>query len=334
VCALAAAYTHLLAPVVFLAQAFPVILQRRRNRAGFRRWLAAAALAAGLYWAWLAVLARSGGFATAYTGWIPRPELADLPLTYYVLSVGATAGWRNPLTYLSLLVYLALAVLLLRRWRELEPARRWGLAAAGWSVLGMPPVVWLASQRQSIYVDRYFVPLLPLLSLWIAAGLDVLWRRRRALAWGGLVVLLALDTWSLANLHLNPRYWRDDWRGAAAWIRAEVRPGDVLLSYAHRPFTYYSPGGLAVHDAWPMMEDPEAYAERTVPVVAGKGRLWLVLPLTVLNNHGFCEERDELARYWVDENPYVQWLLDEYSLLDTRRLPGIQVMLFGVGQRG
>jgi hypothetical protein len=329
-CVLVAAYTHLLTPIIYLAQAFLIVLRRRRNRSGFGRWCLTMVVAGTLYVAWLVVLARSGGFATAYTGWIPTPVLLDLPLTYYVLSVGATAGWKNTFTFLPLVLYLVLTATLIWRWRTLAASRRWHLAVMSCAVAFMPLLVWVASQRQSIYVDRYFLPLLPLLMIWVAVGLRVVWRWRRALAWGMLAVLLAFDIWSLANQHFNPRYSRDDWRGAAGYIRARARSDDAMLTYVGTPFRYYSLGELELQSAWAVSEAPAAFAERTAQVVDGKDRLWLVLPLTILNNHGFCEERDELAIDWVDRNPYVQWLVGQYTLLDSLRLPGVQVMLFGL----
>lgn len=330
--ALAAAYTHLLAPVVFVAQAFPVILRRRRNPRAFRHWFLALLPAGALYLAWLIVLATSGGFVTAYTGWIPTPAWADIALTYYVLTVGATAGWRNALTYVPLAVLLALTAWLLVRARTLSSSRRWSLTVVGIGIVLMPPLVWLASLRQSIYVDRYFLPLVPLLAVWTAVGLDLLWDRRRTIAWLCLVLLLVFDAWSLARLHFHPRYRRDDWRGAAALLRNRSEPGDALLGYASRPFEHYPIGDLEPQDAWPIMEDESAYGVRTAAVVAGKERLWLVLPLTVLNNHGFCEEREELVVRWIDENPYVQWLDLNFRLLEEHRFTGIHVMLFDVGE--
>jgi len=314
--------------VVFLGQAFFMILQRRHNQLCFRRWLLVTGLAAAPFLAWLFVLARSGGFATAYISWIPRPTLLDLPLTYYVLSVGATAGWQNPLTYLPLALYITLLAMLIWQRRTLAFPQRWALTATSWGVVLAPPLVWLASQRQPIYVDRYFLPLVPLLTVLIATSLSLLWRWRVRVAWGVLVVLLAVDAWSLVNLHFNPRYFRDDWRGAAAYIHAQATPDDALLTYTDKPLKYYSPGGLTLQDAWPMLKDPESTARATT----GKKRLWLVLPLTTRNNHGFYEERDKAAINWIDRNPHVQWLMEHYSLLETRRLPGIQVMLFRIEQ--
>jgi len=324
-CVFAAAYTHLLTPIVFLGQAFFIILQRQNNRLKFRRWFAVTTTTSLLFLIWLAILTRRGGFANNVP-WIPQPTLIDLPLTYYVFSVGKTAGWRNPVTYLPLLIYIALLTILIRQRRELSPSRRWTLALISCGVAFMPTIVWIASQRHPIYVDRYFLPLVPLLIVLIAAGLHIVSSHRRKLAWGLLVILLLFDTWSLANMHFNPRYVRDDWRGAAAYIRDRTRPKDTLLSYTDNPFEYYSPGGLTPHDAWELMEDPQ----QTAQIASGKERLWLILPLTVLNNHQFYEEREQLVEAWIDKNPYVQWVKDHYILVDTRRFPGVQVMLFEI----
>jgi mannosyltransferase len=326
-CAFAAAYTHLLIPIVFLGQAFFIIYQKNRNQISFYRWFIVMALLGMPLIVWMIVLAKSGGFTNAYINWIPKPTLMDLPLTYYVLVVGTTAGRQNPLTYLPLMFYLVLLAALLWRRQRLTHLQNLTLTLLGIPVIFVPNLVWLASQRQPVYVDRYFLPLSPSLIVLISAGLQIVSNHRRKLAWGLLTILLLFDVWSLANMHFNPRYARDDWRSAAAYIRDRATPNDALLSYADKPFEYYSSGGLTPQDAWELMEDPQ----QTVQIANGKERLWLVLPLTVLNNHQFYEEREQLAEAWIDKNPYVQWLMDHYTLLDSHRFPGVQVMLFKTG---
>jgi hypothetical protein len=94
-----------------------------------------------------------------------------------------------------------------------------------------------------LFTARYLSFVAPLLCLICAAGAVCLrWRRAGALAVG---LLLALQLLSLGRYHLDPRFGREDWRGAAAWVMARQRGGDVILfdhHYVQLPFDRYHRG--------------------------------------------------------------------------------------------
>jgi hypothetical protein len=102
-----------------------------------------------------------------------------------------------------------------------------------------------------LFTARYLSFLIPVLCVICAAGAVELPGRRVGLAAAGL--LMALQIVSLGRYHLDPRFGREDWRGAAAWVMARQRPGDMILfdhAYVQIPFDRYhrrEGGSRSVH---------------------------------------------------------------------------------------
>jgi len=335
VCVSVALLTHLLTPVVYFSQALFLILQFRQEPRKLQSWMLAMIGPAVAFLAWLAPILLTGGFApaTPWIAWIPRPALWDLPLTFYSFTVGATAGWHNLITYLPLcLAIAALGVLIWRR-RTFSPSTRWHLSLLTWEVIGTLGLAFLISQVRPIYMDRYFLPLLPAFLILVSAGLCRVPSRWKRAAVVALAIFALFDVASLRYMYFDPRYHRDEWRGVANLINRQAQPGDGLISYVTLPFRYYALD-LPIHTISAQRADSAYFAQQTATAVEGKERLWVIIPLTVLNNHSFFDERDALAVKWVENNPYVLWLTERYRLIETQRLPGVQVMLYDVRSDG
>ena len=87
-----------------------------------------------------------------------------------------------------------------------------------------------------------------------AAGYAAL-RRRSAWLAGGPALLLLLPTLvALRNYYVDPRYAREDMRGAARVLRAEAGEGELILGLgAPQVLTWYYPGPVPVefvYDVW------------------------------------------------------------------------------------
>jgi len=335
VCVLVASLTHLLTTLVFLNQALYLILQLRKEPPKLRSWAFAMTAPAIVFLAWLKPMLLTGGFApaTPWIAWIPRPALWDLPLTLYTFTVSATAGRHSLVTCIPLLIAgSALGALIWQR-GSFPKLARWRLSLLAWQVMGTICLTFLISQVRPIYMDRYFVPLLPVFLVLVACGLArvLLWWKRAAIAALGIFILF--DAASLRNMYFDSRYHRDDWRGTAALINGRAQSGDGLISYVALPFHYYALN-LTRHTISSQTADPAYFAHQTAEATAGKARLWVIIPLTVLNNHSFFDERDAVAIKWVENNPYVLWLTERYPLIEAQRLPGVQVMLYNVRPDG
>ncbi len=198
-------------------------------------------------WAWV-FASHVGAQARGYTTNLPG-RILSLP---FMLLLGESAAVRQyPETYLQaalrhlwLLAPFAVAVAPLlvfgvrALWRRGEESRFLLLAAAT-PLVGLAVLFpWLP-----LFTARYLAFLMPVLCVVVAAGAVTLrWHRVGAMA---VAVILALQGLSLGRYHLDPRFGREDWRGAAAWVSARERPGDVILfdhDYVHIPFDRYYQG--------------------------------------------------------------------------------------------
>ena len=143
---------------------------------------------------------------------------------------------------IALLVVTALGARSLgRRYPEARvPVALWLLFPLAFAALGAIVTVHPFNVRYTI------ISFLPALVL-IVVGLDALrGRALRGLAWAGVGVVSVV---ALSGYYTDPRYARDDNRGAAAYLLAHANP-DVLV-IAHRAFTarilrYYAPSATHI----------------------------------------------------------------------------------------
>jgi len=161
--------------------------------------------------------------------------------------------------------------------------------------------IWLVSLWVPVYMNsRYVIVSSPAFYLGVAMGIDALWRWRRIAGAVGLAVLITGMGLSIVRYHRHERYAaRQDYRGAAAYITANERVGDIIVVTGHEnllPFQHYYRGNLDV------VASPERAFEvdRIGPDLAALGqdlgRLWLVeCPAYVSDPKG-------LALQWLDEH--------------------------------
>lgn len=240
------------------------------------RWRAAglwvgAHLLAGLAFApWTPIALRA-------SGWRP-PDLgaagagAAMARTL-LLGVTSPAGavWR-----FALPAALLLGLALLTRARS----RRVVWAAALMAFLPATLLLALGAYRPA-YLKFLMVSVAPL-GVLLALPLTLLARRGYRVA-GGIagacwLTLLPLQGVALQHLYFDPAYTRDDYRGIAARIAAEGRPGDAILLDAPNQwevFTYYYKGPLPVYPA-PYHPSPEAAAAWVADSIAGHRQLFVL----------------------------------------------------------
>ena len=231
---------------------------------GRRRALFVAGAAIGVaglaYLPWVPVLL--GQMGSGVSAWIrpffeSTPPVAAIPRSFEVMGVGASfPGYLGPLSRLSdgipgdalwIAVRVAGASLTafllwfaVFRGRE-DEARPESVGILG-ALLVLPLLLpWLVSLVwQPVYLGgRYEVVASTAFALLVGRGIDVLWQERPAVAaaaaaaWCGLAILSLLAYFAVPV--------DDGERQAAAWIRANARPGDVFVfpGYSRAVPEYY-----------------------------------------------------------------------------------------------
>ena len=295
----------------------------RRYFGRFRYWVLAQFVAGLALLPWIFFTARRPA-QTFGIGFLDRPDLLDLPLTYWNLAIGFSRGNFWPLTGLALLAVTAALLLgLTQPTARLWPAQK---IVVLWLILPVG-LVWLISQRRSFYADRYLSFVIPALLLLVSLGLT----RLKAKGWRWLLigVVLAANGYGLLLTARDPAFLKDDWRGAVAYLTAQEQPDDVILLYSTHiqfPFGYYYAGQLPQK---PISLNLENYPLE--PLTAGHNRAWLVYPYTRRPTH-YPMQPLLPQGYWQadpDRNPLlVAWLTAHTdNIVEYQHFRGIEMWL-------
>ena len=280
--------THYFFFVLVAALLLLAALDIRREPRFFRYWSIAtlsALVPLALWLLWFFALPEP----SLGIGWIDAPSVGDLPATAWNL-LGGYGGVNAPGTTALGLASAAALLALLR----LAP-RRSEVTTLLAAVLLVPMLaVWILSQRRPVYVDRYFLVLLPLGIALVGAGVATATERlreRRPLGrWApillGLLVLGCALSAAL-RVHRDLAFAKEDWRQLAGVIAPAGTPAspiwrsepEVLL-----PLSYYLGPDVQV------LESP-------TPAECGTG-CWYVTRKPYTATHAFGQSVQESDRPW------------------------------------
>jgi len=216
------------------------LIDLRHSPAFFRRWTILSLVAMIPLAIWLAFY-HSGGTAFLRIGWIRTPHLSDVPLTLWNLISGYAGVFDIVSLAFGLVVIVALGLAVSFGDRS-QLAR---LALAGLLI----PVfaLWVISQWRAVYMDRYFIVLMPLVAGMFALGASAATKRlSRPWARRATVTVCALIAVSAGfSVHQAWKFEKENWRGLAAFLRDEgATEGSYSISGPEIsfPLAYY---GLA-----------------------------------------------------------------------------------------
>ena len=250
-----ALYSHFIT-VFFLAGFGLFVLIRRRKQ--LVPFIASSAVAVLLFLPWVVTLLR----AAAGNGQNYRRYLfLKMPQAYFSFLFGdtlipldgeAVTHIRATLMHFAPLLLgatLSVAVLLPFVWLAWK---RWGdrleyaLAAAVAPVL----LAFLVSFKVMVFDERYLIAAAPFLYIVVAAAIVELleWRKGRVPAWQNSAALAAVGLYailllvSLYNYFFNPRFGREQWREAVAYVEAQDAGKTFIVfdpKWVHRCYDYY-----------------------------------------------------------------------------------------------
>jgi hypothetical protein len=255
------------------------LVDLRRASPFLRNWLGCTLLAVIPLVLWLYWMFQQPQ-VTLGIGWITRPMLSDYPITIWNLFSGYGGVWTSwsILFGVATLVLAGLGVLFDT---ESHLARR----ALVFGVLLPLSAVWLISQVRPIYVDRYFIVLLPFVGIMLSCGARALQRLAHAIAsgwrsqvvvYGSLLVFVVAGFGAGWSVHTEAGYAREDWRSLAAMLMQQPQPlPEIWLSDPESivPLRYYYHRDVQILDS-------------TVPPACAV-ECWYVLRQTYATQHSF-----------------------------------------------
>lgn len=217
--------------------------------------------------------------------WIQQPGLDVFPRTFANFLSGY-GGEFAPVNIMMLVVGSAVLLLGLKSdfYKRL----------AGLAIVAPVLAIWIISQRRPLYMDRYFIVLLPFFALLIgrgAAQLQELMGQMRS-RWAPMLVwsvLFGLAILQGATVHTEPKYAREDFRSASRLIAAS--PAPIWLSEVRSVllFSYY-------HG-----EEYEALHSPTSEACAPQ--CWWVLRQPYTPTHAFTQAVSDPERPWLPDPP-------------------------------
>ena len=237
--------------------------------------------------------------ATATLLFVPRPWrwrllalyvpvlVTSIPMIRFLALNRAHADWIPPATLTSIghalvslsggvALAIALAIVIAPALRRVLPALRqpalW--LPVLWLVLPVGGILLMSLVIQPLWVDRYLIGVLPPLVILVAyAAKTFPWR---SAIW---IVLMALSLLGVNNWYVDGI--KDNWRGAAAYIEAQVQPTDGVIiwpDYDRLPLAYYTAVGEPLYPStpWAQLYLPYLGLKIDPPPDAHNERIWLV----------------------------------------------------------
>lgn len=338
-------YTHFAHSLVIMAQVALATLLFRASLFGgrtarlwtplpWRRWLnvmLAQVIALILFSPWLPIAIAQLGNRSHRLGHSPVEQLLGEILGYFAFG----SAYEFSVGYEALVIFFLLVLGLL----PTASARRdWGAA--------LLPIAWVATSIAVFLVVglgggflRFLLPAQLAFALWLGRGVWVLWqlptgrddRILRAMpklaAALALVLFLVALLRGLDALYEQPEFQRDDMRGLARRIEADLRAGDAVIVSApglQELLRYYYRSDAPVYPL-PMASDVEAMKQETLDIIAAHDRLHVVfygaeqqdpnlVVETTLNMNAF-----EFADRWIDDLRYARYA-GQTALAEQRQL--------------
>jgi uncharacterized membrane protein len=214
-------------------------------------------------------------------------HVAALPFAAYSFAVGYTLGppvreLRASASTATLRRYagwiaaaaLVFGILGLFGARALTRRRRWTEALL-WVVLPAAIVSYFALQNFKVFHPRYLAMAMPaFLALLAAAFADLRGAARLGLA----AAVAGLWALSLGHHYFDPRFGKEDMRGAAAQIAAHAVPGErIVAANCEDPLFYYYRGPVPVVTYWlGWSADPGRLASRFEEIAGPAAAVWVV----------------------------------------------------------
>jgi 4-amino-4-deoxy-L-arabinose transferase-like glycosyltransferase len=344
--ATAGAYlTHYFGIVLPVAQYLYMFAVVRKDRRFFFQWFVAQGLALAPAVGWF-VYARLQPKTTYGITWIPEPELSTVPTSIANFTTGYTGTFEwyyMPALLLALIgIGVGIAYVILQ-WQS-QPISLY------WLFLVFPPLLLIylytvAYLDLSIYMDRYFMGILPGAIMLMLLGWYHLLDEQRHLLVGVAVVFLLSNTASLYDTWRHNQHEMYDFAAAAQLFEQKQQPGEGLI--------FIPPGTSDIFERYsPIREESDNYFlaahllleedAQDVDVLLARQehlegmklrRVWVFYRNPNINAHRTLVQGDwdpfEPSRFADADSGAYDWLRTyRENLILHEHLNGIQVLLF------
>ena len=294
--------THYYFFATLLVLVLASITQIRNNPRFFRSWTIATIFSLLPVLVWLVWFFMQPN-PTLGIGWILQPKLADILWTIWNL----LSGYAGELSYASIIFGSLAAILAVI---GLVYFSRYRKELFFMSILWLFAIlaIWVISIRRPIYMDRYFIVLLPFVVIMISGGGEQLYfwtssRRNNYKHNSSLIVLpllmIAIGIWSGYQVHLADTFNREDWKGMMGY----------LLSSSQAPILFSDP---ETEVAFQYYNDGQMESDIIKQTNLSSDYWWVLRqPYTMV--HAFAQGMSDPNRPWKPEVPDGCQLMDRWE---------------------
>lgn len=270
-----ALYTHYFAVFTLIALGILVLIRVVVEKDGrlLFNWVLVTALAALLFLPWFPVFdAQMSDGAVEWIEPLTLTMIGQLPAELVTWALFA-----SPVTFVVSAVLWILLAIGLVAWLRLRSQLpyRWSYPYIALAAGGTVLLVNLIALTKSLFVARYFLGILPAISIVIA--FSVVYGRPRYLAIG--LTVLALVPSLVASYLIVSRQTAEDWGAVAAYIETNSNDDDTLVQIAESPswteaFNHYYQGPLTPGFVPGELSDPTA-VQTAIDENCPCQRIWL-----------------------------------------------------------
>jgi len=208
--------THYFFFVLTAALILFALIDIRRSPSFFRRWtlLTLAAMIPLAIWLTFYFSQASPSLGI---GWIRTPRLSDIPLTLWNLISGYAGVFDVASLAFGLIVIVALGIVIF------YGDRSQGTRIVLTGLLIPVVAVWVVSQRRPVYMDRYFIVLMPLVAGIFALGTSAAAKQlsRTWARWAAVIVCALIALSAGFSVHSAWKFEKEDWRELVAFLELE-----------------------------------------------------------------------------------------------------------------
>jgi hypothetical protein len=316
--------THYFALALPVAQYLYMFAVVRNDRGFLFKWFAAQTLAFAPAAAWF-VYSRSQPDTVYGIAWIPEPGPDTLPTTLANFLTGFTGTWEwyfVPALLLAAGGLVAGIITAVRRWKTQPINLYWVFL-----VFVPPLLIYLYSVAYldvSIYMDRYFMGVLPGAIMLMLVGWNALGPGRQRLVVGLVLVFLMLNSATVANTFSENEHEMYDFISAAEQFEEKRQPGDGLMLVPNGSilvFERYAPvrqmNDLLIVDPFVEWQDTAPEVDWVLALqeqVTGVDiqRMWVIFRNPSINQHRTLVQADwnpfAPSRFAEEERGVHKWL--------------------------
>jgi uncharacterized membrane protein len=302
-------YTHYAGFFLIIAQLIWIIFWQRKI---FGQFIKSLFLSLFLYLPWLPQFFKQLGAGSNLVSLLPGwqevanlPVIKALPLTFIKFSLGRISFFDRKV-YALIVVFVSAAYGFLF-FQGLKKTTREKIFLLCWLLLPILATLMISVLIPMFQPFRVIFTIVPFYLL-LAFGVLSLRKKHQFL---GIILVLVISLFGLGFYYFNPRFHRENWREATAFVESQDPEKTVAIfefSEPFAPYQWYSQGRVRAYGVLPGLQATPEKVEERLPVITKDAQTVLLFqylqPLT---------DTERLVEGWLENNGFREKAIKDFS---------------------